>query len=70
MQYSVAQHSVLCAQAALFAGCRFFGGYPITPATEIMQHLQRDIWRHGGSLLQAATIDAVANARKSFLNIE
>lgn len=43
----------LCAEAALFAGCKFFGGYPITPATEIMQHLQRDIWKHGGSLLQA-----------------
>lgn len=43
----------LCAKAALFAGCKFFGGYPITPATEIMQHLQRDIWKHGGSLLQA-----------------
>jgi 2-oxoglutarate/2-oxoacid ferredoxin oxidoreductase subunit alpha len=43
----------ICAEAALFAGCRFFGGYPITPATEIMQHLQRDIWKHGGSLLQA-----------------
>ncbi|MFO1449277.1 MAG: 2-oxoacid:acceptor oxidoreductase subunit alpha [Opitutaceae bacterium] len=43
----------LCASAALFAGCKFFGGYPITPATEIMQHLQKDIWKHGGSLLQA-----------------
>ena len=43
----------MCANAALFAGCKFFGGYPITPATEIMQHLQRDIWKHGGSLLQA-----------------
>jgi 2-oxoglutarate ferredoxin oxidoreductase subunit alpha len=42
-----------CAAAALFAGCKFFGGYPITPATEIMQHLQKDIWKHGGSLLQA-----------------
>ncbi|MDE3084388.1 MAG: 2-oxoacid:acceptor oxidoreductase subunit alpha, partial [Verrucomicrobiota bacterium] len=31
----------------------FFGGYPITPATEIMQYLQREIWKHGGSLLQA-----------------
>ena len=43
----------LCAQAAIHAGCTFFGGYPITPATEIMQHLQRDIWAHGGSVLQA-----------------
>lgn len=43
----------VCAEAALFAGCKFFGGYPITPATEIMQILQRDIWKHGGALLQA-----------------
>lgn len=50
----------LCARAALFAGCKFFGGYPITPATEIMQHLQRDIWKHGGSLLQAE--DEIAGA--------
>jgi 2-oxoglutarate/2-oxoacid ferredoxin oxidoreductase subunit alpha len=43
----------ICAEAALFAGCKFFGGYPITPATEIMQHLERNIWSCGGSLLQA-----------------
>jgi 2-oxoglutarate ferredoxin oxidoreductase subunit alpha len=43
----------LCAAAALFAGCKFFGGYPITPATEIMQIMQKKIWKHGGSLLQA-----------------
>lgn len=49
----IADGNQLCAEAALFAGCKFFGGYPITPATEIMQHLQRDIWEHGGSLLQA-----------------
>jgi 2-oxoglutarate ferredoxin oxidoreductase subunit alpha len=56
----------ICAEAALFAGCKFFGGYPITPATEIMQHLQKDIWKHGGSLLQAedeiAGIAAVVGA--------
>ena len=43
----------ICAAAALFAGCKFFGGYPITPASEIMHHLGREIWKHGGSLLQA-----------------
>jgi 2-oxoglutarate ferredoxin oxidoreductase subunit alpha len=43
----------ICAAAALFAGCKFFGGYPITPASEIMQYLGREIWKHGGSLLQA-----------------
>ena len=50
----------ICARAALAAGCKFFGGYPITPATEIMQHLQRDIWQHGGAVLQAE--DEIAGA--------
>ena len=26
-----------CAEGAIAAGCRFFAGYPITPATEITQ---------------------------------
>jgi len=43
----------MCGAAALFAGCKFFGGYPITPASEIMHYLSREIWKHGGSLLQA-----------------
>ncbi len=43
----------ICAAAALFAGCKFFGGNTITPASEIMHHLGREIWKHGGSLLQA-----------------
>ncbi|MFN7975851.1 MAG: 2-oxoacid:acceptor oxidoreductase subunit alpha [Acidobacteriota bacterium] len=43
----------LCAAAALFAGCDFFGGYPITPSSEIMQFLDRELWKHGGTVLQA-----------------
>ena len=43
----------MCAAAALFAGCTFFGGYPITPSSEIMQLLSREIWKYGGALLQA-----------------
>jgi 2-oxoglutarate ferredoxin oxidoreductase subunit alpha len=43
----------ICGAAALFAGCRFFGGYPITPSTEIMQFLSREIWKYGGAVLQA-----------------
>ena len=39
--------------AAIFAGCEFFGGYPITPSTEIMQFLSREIWKYGGAVLQA-----------------
>jgi 2-oxoglutarate ferredoxin oxidoreductase subunit alpha len=43
----------MCGAAALFAGCKFFGGYPITPASEIMHYLNREIWKCGGALLQA-----------------
>ncbi len=43
----------MCAAAALFAGCEFFGGYPITPSTEIMQFISREIWKYGGTMLQA-----------------
>ena len=43
----------LCAAAAVFAGCDFFGGYPITPSTEVMQYLSRELWKQGGVVLQA-----------------
>jgi 2-oxoglutarate ferredoxin oxidoreductase subunit alpha len=43
----------MCAAAAIFAGCRFYGGYPITPSTEIMQFLSRELWKYGGTVLQA-----------------
>jgi 2-oxoglutarate ferredoxin oxidoreductase subunit alpha len=43
----------MCAAASIFAGCQFFGGYPITPSTEIMQFLTDHIWKYGGSVLQA-----------------
>jgi 2-oxoglutarate ferredoxin oxidoreductase subunit alpha len=49
----LADGNEMCAQAAIFAGCEFFGGYPITPSTEIMQALSRDLWKFGGAVLQA-----------------
>jgi 2-oxoglutarate ferredoxin oxidoreductase subunit alpha len=56
----------MCAAAALFAGCTFFSGYPITPSTEIMQFLDREIWKYGGTVMQAedeiAGIGAVVGA--------
>ncbi|UCE18730.1 MAG: 2-oxoacid:acceptor oxidoreductase subunit alpha [Gemmatimonadota bacterium] len=30
-----------CAEGAVAAGCRFFAGYPITPASEVMEHIVR-----------------------------
>ncbi len=38
--------------AALTAGCRFFAGYPITPATEIMEWLAKELPKFGGKMLQ------------------
>jgi 2-oxoglutarate ferredoxin oxidoreductase subunit alpha len=49
----LADGNAICATAALAAGCRFFGGYPITPSTEIMQQLAKEIWQYGGAVLQA-----------------
>jgi 2-oxoglutarate ferredoxin oxidoreductase subunit alpha len=43
----------MCAAAAIFAGCEFFGGYPITPSTEIMQYFTREVWKYGGAVMQA-----------------
>lgn len=38
---------------ALAAGCRFFAGYPITPATSIMEFLSTELPKLGGTLIQA-----------------
>jgi 2-oxoglutarate ferredoxin oxidoreductase subunit alpha len=40
------------AQGALEAGARFFGGYPITPSTEVLEYAARHIMGFGGSYLQ------------------
>lgn len=49
----LADGNEICASAAIVAGCQFFGGYPITPSSEIMQFLDRELWKYGGTVLQA-----------------
>ena len=41
-----------CAEGAICAGCRFFGGYPITPATEIAERMSRRLPQVGGTYIQ------------------
>ena len=41
-----------CAEGALAAGCRFFGGYPITPATEVAERMSRRLPQLGGVYIQ------------------
>ncbi|MHA1770878.1 MAG: 2-oxoacid:acceptor oxidoreductase subunit alpha [Candidatus Thorarchaeota archaeon] len=43
---------VACAEGALSAGCRYFGGYPITPATEIAEWMSRRMPELGGAYVQ------------------
>jgi 2-oxoglutarate ferredoxin oxidoreductase subunit alpha len=57
---------VACAEGAIAAGCRFFAGYPITPATEIAEHLAQRMPEVGGKYVQIedeiASIAAVIGA--------
>jgi 2-oxoglutarate ferredoxin oxidoreductase subunit alpha len=43
---------VACAEGAIAAGCRFFAGYPITPATEIAETLSERMPEVGGIYIQ------------------
>jgi len=55
-----------CAIGAVFAGCEFFGGYPITPASEIAEVMARELPNVGGYYVQfedeLASISAVIGA--------
>jgi 2-oxoglutarate ferredoxin oxidoreductase subunit alpha len=54
------------ALGALAAGCRFFGGYPITPSSEIAEIMSRELPKLGGKFIQMedeiASIAAVIGA--------
>jgi len=41
-----------CAEGAISAGCRFFAGYPITPATEIAERMSDRLPEVGGTYIQ------------------
>jgi 2-oxoglutarate/2-oxoacid ferredoxin oxidoreductase subunit alpha len=41
-----------CAEGAIAAGCRFFAGYPITPATEIAERMARRLPEVSGIYIQ------------------
>lgn len=66
MTVRLMQGNVACAEAALAAGCRFFAGYPITPSSEIAEHLSWRLPELGGKCIQMedeiASIAAVIGA--------
>lgn len=67
------QGNEACAEGALYAGCTFFAGYPITPSTEVAEFLARRLPLIRGVFLQmedeiaamAAVIGGSLAGRKS-----
>lgn len=53
---------VACAEGALASGCRFFAGYPITPATEIAENMSKRMPQVGGIYIQMEDEMASMNA--------
>lgn len=49
------------AAGAIVAGCRFYAGYPITPASEILEYMAEKINRFGGVVVQADSEMAAAH---------
>jgi len=54
------------AEGAICVGCRFFAGYPITPATEVAEHMANRLPEVGGVFIQMedelASMNAVVGA--------
>jgi len=46
------QGNETCVEAAIYAGLDFFAGYPITPSTEIAEHLSMRLPQTGGKFVQ------------------
>jgi 2-oxoglutarate ferredoxin oxidoreductase subunit alpha len=60
------QGNEACAEGTIAAGCKFFAGYPITPASEIAEHLAEKLPQVGGLAIQMedelASLGAVIGA--------
>jgi 2-oxoglutarate/2-oxoacid ferredoxin oxidoreductase subunit alpha len=46
------QGNEACAYGAIYAGCRFFAGYPITPSTEVAEVMANELPKVGGAFIQ------------------
>ena len=51
-QIMVVQGNEACVRGALAAGCRYFAGYPITPASEIAELMSEMLPQHKGVFMQ------------------
>jgi len=46
------QGNQACVHGAIYAGMRFYGGYPITPSTEVAEGCARELPKIGGKFIQ------------------
>lgn len=51
-KYEFIQGNIACAKGAAYAGCNFFGGYPITPSTEVAEFMAEYLPQNGGKFIQ------------------
>jgi 2-oxoglutarate ferredoxin oxidoreductase subunit alpha len=62
-----------CAEGAIAVGCRFYAGYPITPSSEIAEHMSRRLPQVGGHYVQMedeiGSIAAVLGASNAGLKV-
>ncbi len=49
---SFLQGNEACAEGALYAGCNFFAGYPISPSSEIAEFMSRGLPRGRGVFIE------------------
>ena len=49
---ALVQGNQACAAGAIYAGCTFFGGYPITPSTEVAEEMTELLPTVGGKFIQ------------------
>ncbi|MFT2696740.1 2-oxoacid:acceptor oxidoreductase subunit alpha, partial [Helicobacter pylori] len=52
MREIISDGNELVAKAAIEVGCRFFGGYPITPSSDIMHAMSVALPKCGGHFIQ------------------
>ena len=62
----IVQGNDACVRGAIRAGCRFFAGYPITPASEVAELMSHELARNDGVFIQMedeiASISAIIGA--------
>lgn len=51
-EFRLVQGNEACVHGALYAGCTFYGGYPITPSSEVMEMLAVELPKRGHVFMQ------------------